>query len=304
MDKEEARFILRCYRSDGADVADADFAAALELAATDRELGEWLAEERARDAAFAEALAGVALPEGLHEEILAGFAASRGELPEADEFDLRMMVAMNGVETPRGLRDEIVMAMKQGQPNARPKVVRTGARPGWWRFALPLAAAAGVVLAFVLTLDQGRETRGIASGNVLPVSVTSLADEAIAQLQSPAFVHDLQSPDAKELFRFIRSNGRTCPEGCLPDGLEDVETLGCRLVELDGHPASIVCFKRAGQKVHLVVMRRDEVGGELPEGDEHLLEQHGDWAAAAWGDGGRALILLSPDSADELDGLF
>ncbi|MEI7928288.1 MAG: hypothetical protein WCH40_07030 [Verrucomicrobiales bacterium] len=50
MNKEQARFILHSFRPDGADAADSDFAQALHLAAEDRELGEWLARERARDA--------------------------------------------------------------------------------------------------------------------------------------------------------------------------------------------------------------------------------------------------------------
>jgi len=59
MDKEEARFILRCFRPDGADAENPDFAEALAWAAKDRELGEWLARERARDADFASALSSV-----------------------------------------------------------------------------------------------------------------------------------------------------------------------------------------------------------------------------------------------------
>ena len=56
MDKERARFVLSCFRPDGADAGDPDFAEALRMAAGDRELGEWLARERAQDAAFAQAL--------------------------------------------------------------------------------------------------------------------------------------------------------------------------------------------------------------------------------------------------------
>ena len=71
MDKEEARFILRSFRPDGADVNDADFAEALALAMENRELGEWLASERAFDAAFAKALGSIDLPEHLREDIIA-----------------------------------------------------------------------------------------------------------------------------------------------------------------------------------------------------------------------------------------
>ena len=56
MDKEQARFILRSFRPDGADARDPDFTEALELAMEDRELGDWLANERAFDTAFSQAL--------------------------------------------------------------------------------------------------------------------------------------------------------------------------------------------------------------------------------------------------------
>ena len=78
MDKEQARFVLRSFRPDGADGSDRDFAEALALATADRELGEWLAAERAFDAEFARALASIELPENLRDEILQGLAASRG----------------------------------------------------------------------------------------------------------------------------------------------------------------------------------------------------------------------------------
>jgi len=85
MDKEQARFILRSFRPDGADVNDADFAEALALAMENRELGEWLAGERAFDAAFAKALTAVDLPETLREDILGCLAGERGDFPQAED---------------------------------------------------------------------------------------------------------------------------------------------------------------------------------------------------------------------------
>ncbi len=78
MDNEQARFILRSFRPDGADAGDPDFAEALKLAMENRELGEWLASERAFDAEFANALGTVDLPENLREDIMACLAAERG----------------------------------------------------------------------------------------------------------------------------------------------------------------------------------------------------------------------------------
>ena len=54
---------------------------ALALATENRELGEWLAQERAFDATFANALSSVTLPETLREDILGCLAGERGEVP-------------------------------------------------------------------------------------------------------------------------------------------------------------------------------------------------------------------------------
>ena len=79
MDREQARFVLQSFRPDGADAGDPDFAEALKLALENRELGEWLASERAFDAEFAIALSSVDLPGNLREDIFACLAGERGD---------------------------------------------------------------------------------------------------------------------------------------------------------------------------------------------------------------------------------
>ena len=69
MDKEQARFILQSFRPDGADAHDPDFAQALAVAAENRDLGAWLAVERAQDSAFALALSKLEIPDDLREPL-------------------------------------------------------------------------------------------------------------------------------------------------------------------------------------------------------------------------------------------
>lgn len=89
MDVVEARFILRCFRPDGADAECIEFAQSLALAAKDRELGGWLAHERSKDSEFANALKSLAVPCGLREELIvamdctAKFRKTRGLLPSS-----------------------------------------------------------------------------------------------------------------------------------------------------------------------------------------------------------------------------
>ena len=112
MDKEQAKFILQSFRPDGADAKDPDFAEALAVAAEDRELGDWLAAERAQDAAFAAALSELAIPAELRENIL---TVLNGEVRDDGEFadlDSSFIGALASVTPPAGLRDQILTAMQ------------------------------------------------------------------------------------------------------------------------------------------------------------------------------------------------
>jgi len=72
MDNEEAKFILRAYRQNGADAGNAAFCAALEQAKRDPELGRWLEREMALDRVVATKLKAITPPAGLRDAILAG----------------------------------------------------------------------------------------------------------------------------------------------------------------------------------------------------------------------------------------
>ncbi|RYD36881.1 MAG: hypothetical protein EOP87_04620, partial [Verrucomicrobiaceae bacterium] len=149
MDKDEARFLLGGFRPDGADAGDEDFAAALQLAAEDRELGEWLAGERAKDAAFAVALGSVCPPASLREDILGLESAGLGGIPQVESgIDAWMVGSLASLAAPDSLRGRVLAAMATSAQTPQPATQ-------WWRkAALPAAAAAGVALAFLFTIDR------------------------------------------------------------------------------------------------------------------------------------------------------
>jgi len=306
MDKEEARFILRCFRPDGADAENPDFAEALAWAAKDRELGEWLARERSSDAGFAEALAAVSIPSSLREEILAGLALERGDesgLP--DEFDACVIGAMAALSPPPGLRAEILAAMERTvAPASAPKKIL-------WRFGLPVAAAAGIALAFILSgpspvrPEQPVVSNAPGNGAVVPVgnllTIGLVQDGFIKtyESESPNFVLNLRDSDHQRLFNYLKSAKLPCPTQCLPKGLKEAAGRGCRELEIDGKRGAVVCFVQKGDMVHLVLFKRCDVKCKLPVNGKPDIRKHGNWAVARWSDEEWVFVLMGKEGVDE-----
>lgn len=300
MNTEEARFVLRCFRPDGGDASNPDFREALQLAAEDRELGEWLARERAADAEFAAALGQLELPETLREEILAGFAAERGDFPQADTLDRPVIAALGSVAPPPGLRSEILRAMERSVPSGEASAGSGRSRPRWWNLALPVAAAAGIALAFVLS--DNRQTE-LAHPSVVPVSLVE--EFSMDTLQSPEFALHKQGSDHEQLFSWINSQGRACPRGALPPGLEKVPGIGCRMLDIEGKEGALVCFRKdSGEVFHVVVFRQADVDGEFPGIESPSVEVRDGWTVARWQKRGRVFVMLSKGGEETVSGMF
>lgn len=295
MDKEQARLILRSFRPDGADAADPDFAEALHLAAADRELGEWLARERARDAEFSQALSRLEIPESLRDEILFGLAAERGEVPAPhDEQDRSFITALAEIHPPEELRAEILVAMSPG------KVVK-GPFP-WFRLALPLAAAAGFALAFLS--PGGKDLPPVAKIPAVPVE--AIQTGFIKTFKAPDFSLEKQNPDHEAMFAHLRERGLPCP-GCdpIPVGLQNVPSLGCRELVIDGKRGSLICFNRGADGiVHLIMFRREDVSSQVPVDGKPRFDQSGGWAVASWGTAEDVFVLVGDIKIEQLAALF
>jgi hypothetical protein len=298
MDKERARFVLRSFRPDGADSDDVDFAEALRFATNDRELGEWLMRERAFDAEFAEALARVELPEGLREKVFLAMVQDRGGFPKADSaFDAAMIASIGAIKVPEGLRENVIEAME------RTAKVERGAF-GWKRVGIPLAAAAGIALAFLLA-DGGQSENTVAKP-VPPVKIGIESVQAgfVRIHDSPTFSIDQVDGGMPHLISHLRAKGLPCGGGYLPPGLEGVRSLGCRELVIDGKRGSLICFDTESGTVHLVIFRRTDVSDELPEMEQPVIEQSGSWAKAHWRKEKYAFSLMAMRDRDSLAGFF
>lgn len=304
MDKEQARFILRSFRPDGADAGDPDFAAALRFAMEHREIGEWFARERAADADFSSAVRSIKLPETLRNEILDALAWQRGDLPHAESSDDdAWALALASIAPPPGMKESIIAAMHACAATHRTPV------PFWKKFGIPIAAAAAVALALTLpsTLWQSDATPDLASRQNptaarLPIELIRAG--FISTYESPGFTLDTGRASHREIIRQLEDKGLPCPT-CLPPGLRDIEGIGCREIIIDGHRGTLVCYERGEHGlVHLVIFRADEIEDSLPYRRNAVFAQHGDWAAAAWRNDDNAFVLLGHTEVETMASLF
>lgn len=301
MDKDRAKFILGSFRPDGADVEDGDFAEALKLATSDRELGEWLVKERAFDAEFAECLARVDLPEGLRASVLLAMVQNGSDFPRADLEDERFMVkAIASIKAPQSLRANIIEAMEQTSMTAvNPSV--------WTRFGMPLAAAAGIVLAFSLfTENEGSETPGkiVGGPSVNLISVDAVQSGFVRTFESPIFSLDHPGTSQKNMIVHLKEKGLPCGDMDFPPGLEHLKGLGCRELVVDGKRGSLICLDEEGGTVHLIIFMRRDVGGDLPDIENPNISQDGDWAKASWGNEKYVFTLMALRDSGEMKRLF
>ena len=156
MDKQHAQFILQSYRPDGADASDPDFKEALQLAAEDRELGQWLAQERSHDIIFVEALEQVNIPDVLKDEILEMMANVDMEIDMSSEMDALFAGAIAQQTPPPGLRDQIISAMEvesaaQNENEQNEKQAEVIKFPSRWLNLAGIAAVALLSVTFIYT---------------------------------------------------------------------------------------------------------------------------------------------------------
>ncbi len=304
MDKEHAKFILQSYRPDGADASNPDFTEALQLVAEDRDLALWLAQERAHDAMFAEALMTVDIPDGLRDEIFSVMEYDGGDKDLSSEIDAIFVGAMAHVSPPEGLRDQIISAMEvERESSKKPdstKVVRFPLR--WLNVA---AIAAVLVLSAVFIYPEFRSSSNdqlalhevqVDMGNFLSAShEMEISENTLAGVNTWLAKEGL--PEAENV-----------PEGLITDAVKG----GRKFVLDNGVSASLIFFeKKDAGEFYLMVLKVSSL-----EDAEKLLSigQVGlkdcwscpatQFRVTAWKDNDKAYLLLSKSESKVMAELF
>jgi hypothetical protein len=313
MDKEQAKFILRSFRPDdgaGNDTNSQDFAEALALAASNRELGEWLAKERAMDEAFAKALGTIELPGSLREDILGCLEGERRDYPNAeDKDDAAMIGALASMPLPANLRGDILAAMERSVPRdeAEAQTLEPATTiPLRKRLAIPLAAAAGIALALILTQGPGDgdpQVRILSTPSTVPIGAVPVS--FIQTYEAPDFALEVKLDKREALEEVLHA--RKLPCTCsLPPSLEHTKSIGCRELVIDGKHGSLICFQEDEMGViHLVIFKREDVHGSCSDNmAKPCLLKEGKWAIARWHNDESVFFLIGEGTIEQMKKLF
>lgn len=308
MDKKHAKFILRSFRPGESDASTQDFAEALALAASNRDLGEWLAEERAMDEAFVQALDGIELPTRLRADILGCLDGERGDHPNAaDSQDSAMIGALASLKVPGNLRGDILAAMQRSAPQTSTNgqvaaiVEPSTLTPLWKRLAIPLAAAAGIALALIVTRGPGDQRLAQSS----PVPIETVPVSFIQTYEAPDFDLEVKQDSRERLVEVLHSRSLPCP-CCLPPGLENSKSIGCRELVINGRHGSLICFQQDEMgTVHLIIFNRDDVDGSCANklADPCYLTRD-KWSIARWQNDDSVFFLIGEGELEQMKKLF
>lgn len=309
MDKEKAKLLLRSFRPDGADAGNESFAEALQLATVDRELGDWLAHERAEDAKFANALSELAIPENLRSDILTLLEYDGAPL-ENDELHSVFVGAMGSISVPHGLRDEIVAAMELESKIVVMDTVDTqqAAESGIWRrLSVAALAAVAAVVVFLNVKPAGDVAKPV---QIAVGDATHELMNSLHETQNIKLVATNVSTD--EGINWLRDADLPVPER-VPNGLMDAKFLGCKDIKLScGRPASLLCFEKSGTGlVYLIVLRIDDLtdSGCLQEMENVNIRTCNScpvtkFNVVRWREDNNAYFLLTKANRDEVAELF
>jgi len=215
--------------------------------------------------------------------VLAGDDAALGAWVEKrSAFDEQAATAFNASPVPLGLNERLLAAMMAEAPTP----VSKPALMPW------LALAAVIALSAVGWW-----------WNAQPAVWESQAFAVVSGLNSGTLPLDEFSSDLGHLKAVLAQANVPVPEG-LPQDLTAHDTLGCKVIEIGGRPASVVCFKvTADSPAHLVTFQISGLKG-APTTTQPLFAQKGDWHMATWRSGDRGYYLATKADGQTLRGLF
>lgn len=214
-------------------------------------------------------------------------------LEERTAFDERVAAAMQSLSPPVPVPAGLLEAMRTEAAKATRSSYRMPSVVSMW----PLLAAALIALLSypaVLLFNAFTQPRSDWQGEAL--AKVMLIQKGMMRLEHRASrVETLRS--------LLAQTGALAP-GEVPSALRQTKTFGCRVIEVAGKPATVICFDiGSGEEVHLIVMNLDHAVG-LPSQAQPLLASRNGWSTASWTDDTHHYMLVTTAGADKLKKLL
>ena len=214
-------------------------------------------------------------------------------LEKRTAFDERVAAAMQALTPSAGVPAGLLEAMQAEAAKAKRSAYRMPPVMSLWP---TLAIAAVALLSFAgLWLFNALNPRGL-DWQSEALAKVMLIQRGVMRLEHRAAGVDSLRP-------LLAQAGALTP-GQMPTSLLRTKTFGCRVIEVAGKPATVICFDiGSGEEAHLVVMDMDHAKG-LPSQQEPLLAHHDGWNTASWSDGTRHYMLVTTSGAAKLKALL
>jgi hypothetical protein len=168
----------------------------------------------------------------------------------------------------------------------------------FWAIAAAITLMAGLASWYVM--HPASNPSGEVATTALPASEwQDMAMATLSQLVAGKATFDAQSPKIADLQQWLHENGSPVASA-LPGSVQQMQSLGCKIISWNGHPASLICFHGPnGELVHLAMVARAAITNPPPEGQPLYAERNG-WRMACWSQDGMAMMLLTKAPESQL----
>lgn len=165
----------------------------------------------------------------------------------------------------------------------------------WWQQGTWIAAAACFVALAAFSAFLFYQT----SGN----SFTAFRADMTAFLTTRLDRLDVDTSEEKTIRTWLASH-RGHGDFVLPERVEELHKLGCRVLDWKGQKVTLLCFKLGGpQEVHLLVADRATFRQAPPEGSPQF-EKSGAWMTASWSHRDKVYLLAGVGDRGTLQKYF
>lgn len=161
----------------------------------------------------------------------------------------------------------------------KPVQPATGQRASW-SHGIGLAAAAVILLA---TIFAWRRSFPPAA------SLADYRDEMVSFVKVDPTL-EMKSNQLSEVMHWLGKSH--APSGFdVPQKVQNMESVGCRVLRFHGHDVTLVCFRSGdGKLLHLFVMDRAALP-HLPQKERADFSSQGEWTTASWVEGEHAYLM-------------